>query len=85
MIILPIQKTHQEPQLFGCNDKVIVKGSEVEHNRAVDWVLMLLINMYEDSFLSAAEELGYIVHPKLMDPTPAAAMWEEANVPLAVC
>ncbi len=48
---------------------------------AAEWVLQYLGEVYNESFINVASNLGLLLHSKKMDAYTACAMWEEANCP----
>jgi hypothetical protein len=46
------------------------------------WTIQHLGDVYSDSFIAAACNLGVLLHSKKMDAESSCAMWEEANVAL---
>jgi hypothetical protein len=46
------------------------------------WTIQHLGDVYSDSFIAAACNLGVLLHSKEMDAESTCAMWEEANVAL---
>ena len=46
------------------------------------WTIQHLGDVYSDSFIAAACNLGVLLHSKKMDTESSCAMWEAANVAL---
>jgi hypothetical protein len=63
--------------------KVLLAASNDDNEEvAARWLMQHLGYCYNDCFAEVACKLGLLLPPKVMDAETAAAMWEEANVPV---
>ncbi len=63
-------------------DILLAAGGTEDENVSAEWLLQYLADIYNDSFVNAACNIGLLLHMKKKDAEAACALWEEANVSL---
>jgi hypothetical protein len=66
----------------GMKKALLAASNEENEEVAARWLMQHLGYCYNDCFADVAFKLGLLLPPKEMDAETAAAMWEEANVPV---
>jgi hypothetical protein len=73
-------KFKRNDKIYRWIPKVLSAIGAEEVSIAAEWMVQYLGEVFPDSFVNAASNIGLLLHSKTMDAEAACAMWEESNV-----